>query len=212
MRGIVILIIPLLFGCAVRDEARRVRGQLNYIEEGTRRTEGRVAQIDSLSREEIELIIRFRAEQIEAISRIENEIESMRTALNELLGISITQRADTSIPSEIFSIAHTDFLRGNYDLAIAGFLSYINSIPNLDEVRYFLGESYLEIGKYEKAKRAFSIVVEDYPESKRASASLYKIAKLWEAKGDTLSRDRYLERLLKNHPDSPEAELLRETE
>ena len=55
MRGIVILIIPLLFGCAVRDEARRVRGQLNYIEEGTRRTEGRVAQIDSLSREEIDL-------------------------------------------------------------------------------------------------------------------------------------------------------------
>ncbi|OYD15780.1 hypothetical protein CH333_05080 [candidate division WOR-3 bacterium JGI_Cruoil_03_44_89] len=207
---IVLLVIPLLFGCAVRNEARRIREQLNYIEESNRRMEGGISQLDSLSREEIELIIRFRAQQGEALSRIEDDVESTRNAVNELSGISITQKGDTSVPSDVYSIAYSDYLQGNYDLAVSGFLTYIHSVPKLDEVRYLLGECYFEKGDYIKAINSFDIVTRDYPQSKKTPTALYKIGGIYETMGDTVSANQYFERLSRDYPDSPEAALLKE--
>jgi tol-pal system protein YbgF len=204
-----VLIIPALFGCAVRDEIVRVREQLNYIEESNRRTESGINQLDSLSREEIELIMRFRAEHTTSLSKIEDNIESTRNAVNELSGISVTQKGDTSIPSNVYSIAYSDYLLGNYDLAISGFLSYINSIPNLDEARYFLGGCYLEKGDYANAIKSFDMVAQDFPQSKRAPTALFKIGRIYETMGDTTAANRYFERLSRDYPDSPEAALLK---
>lgn len=206
-----VLITLVLFGCAVRNEAVRVREQLNYIEESNRRIEGGITQLDSLSREEIEFIIKFRAQQGEVLSRIGENIESTRNAVNELSGISITQKADTSISSDVYSIAYSDYLQGNYDLAISGFLTYINSIPRLDEARYLLGECYFEKENYIYAIKSFDMVVQNHPRSKRAPTSLYKIGKIYETVRDTVSANQYFERLSSDYPDSPEAALLRDT-
>jgi len=205
-----VLITLVLFGCAVRNEIKGVKEQLNYIEESNRKIEDRINQLDSLSREEIELIMRFRAQQGEALFRIEENIESMRNAVNELSGISITQKSDTSISSDVYSIAYSDYLQGNYDLAISGFLTYMNSIPNLDEAKYLLGECYFEKEDYIHAIKSFDMVVQNHPQSKRVPTSLYKIGKIHEIMGDTVSANQYFKRLSSNYPDSPEAALLRD--
>jgi len=200
----------MFFGCAVRNEAVRVREQLNYIEKSNRRIEGEINQLDSLSMEEIELIMRFRAQQGEALSRIEENIESLRNAVNELSGISIPQKADTSISSDVYSIAYSDYLQGNYDLSISGLLTYINSIPKLDEARYLLGECYFEKEDYIYAIKSFDMVVQSHPQSKRAPTSLYKTGKIYETMGDTVSANQYFKRLSSDYPNSPEAALLRD--
>ena len=204
-----IFITLIFFGCTVRNEIRRVREQLNYIEESNRKIEDGINKLDSLSREEMELIMRFRAQQGEALSRIEDDIESTRNAVNELSGIPITQRSDTSILSDVYSIAYSDYLQGNYDLAISGFLTYINTIPNLDEIRFLLGDCYFEKKDYINAIKSFDMVVQDYPQSKRAPTALYKIGKIYEIMEDTSSANQYFERLSRDYPDSPEAALLK---
>ncbi|PIP12298.1 MAG: hypothetical protein COT45_01305 [bacterium (Candidatus Stahlbacteria) CG08_land_8_20_14_0_20_40_26] len=209
-KTISVLTILMFFGCAVRNEAVRVREQLNYIEKSNRRIEGEINQLDSLSMEEIELIMRFRAQQGEALSRIEENIESLRNAVNELSGISIPQKADTSISSDVYSIAYSDYLQGNYDLSISGLLTYINSIPKLDEARYLLGECYFEKEDYIYAIKSFDMVVQSHPQSKRAPTSLYKTGKIYETMGDTVSANQYFKRLSSDYPNSPEAALLRD--
>ncbi|MCK4595402.1 tetratricopeptide repeat protein, partial [candidate division WOR-3 bacterium] len=172
------------------------------------RLEDSIQQLDSLTNEEIELIIRFRAEQTAILIQFGEDIESTRNAINELSGISITQKRDTSILSDVYSIAYSDYLQGNYDLALSGFLMYIKSIPNLDEARYLLGACYYEKNDFLNAIKSFLLVIQDYPDSKRTPSAIYKIGRIHETMGDTLSANQYFEMLLKDYHDSEEAKLL----
>ncbi len=205
----ILLTLSLFSGCFVRDEVRRFREQLNRIEEGTIRIEEKAVTLDSLSREEIELIIKFRAQQQEALSQIKDNMESTRSAINELAGISTQNMKDTSISSDLYSIAYSDYLQGNYDLALSGFLNYLNSISNLDEVRYFIGECYLEDGEKKKAISSFERLLEDHPQSKKVPTTLYKMGKIYEEIGDTLSAKEYFNGLILKYPDSPESALIK---
>ncbi len=207
-KSIYLIILLLFLSCAVRDTVNRIDKKLDRIEASNMRVEDAIQQLDSLTNEEIELIIRFRAEQTATLVQFREDIESTRNAINELSGISITQKRDTSILSDVYSIAYSDYLQGNYDLALSGFLMYIKSIPNLDEVRYLLGACYYEKNDFLNAIKSLLLVIQDYPDSKRTPSAIYKIGMIHETMGDTLSANQYYEMLLKNYHDSEEAKLL----
>lgn len=115
-------------------------------------------------------------------------------------------------PQSLYQSAYGDYLRKNYDLAIAGFQSYLDSYPETelaDNAAYWIGESLYGQGKFEAAIRQFEELAARFPRSdKTASASLKKAFAYLE-RGNRSQGVAELQRLLRDYPNSDEASLAR---
>lgn len=115
-------------------------------------------------------------------------------------------------PQTLYQSAYGDYLRKNYDLAIAGFQAYLDSYPETelaDNAAYWIGESLYGQGKFEAAIRQFDELVARFPRSdKTASASLKKAFAYLE-RGNRGQGIAQLQRLLREYPTSDEASLAR---
>ena len=115
-------------------------------------------------------------------------------------------------PQSLYQSAYGDYLRKNYDLAIAGFQTYLDSYPETelaDNAAYWIGESLYGQGKFDAAIRQFDELVARFPRSdKTASASLKKAFAYLE-RGNRSQGIAELQRLLRDYPKSDEASLAR---
>ena len=115
-------------------------------------------------------------------------------------------------PQSLYQSAYGDYLRKNYDLAIAGFQSYLDSYPETelaDNAAYWIGESLYGQGKFDAAIRQFDELTARFPRSdKTASASLKKAFAYLE-RGNRSQGVAELQRLLRDYPNSDEASLAR---
>ncbi len=82
-------------------------------------------------------------------------------------------------PEALYNTAYTDFSKGNYALAIAGFQEYQSLFPEsalADNALYWIGECYYSQAEYSLAVAAFDDLLERYPKSDKAPASNLKKA------------------------------------
>ncbi len=116
-------------------------------------------------------------------------------------------------PQRMFQEAFSDYTRGDYDLAIEGFQTYIRMFPRTDQTddaQLKIGDSHHGAGRYRDAITAFQKVIADYPQSDTVSAAYYKIGLSYEAlKQPDLARKAY-ETVQKTHPNSPDAILAKQ--
>lgn len=80
-------------------------------------------------------------------------------------------------PTELFQGAYSDYLKGNYDLAIAGFREYVETWPkteNAPVAYYWIGECFFSQKKHRDAIAEFDAVVTRYPKSTKAPSALLK--------------------------------------
>ena len=116
-------------------------------------------------------------------------------------------------PTRMFEEAFADYTRGDYELAIEGFQTYIRMFPRTDrtdDAQLRIGDSLHAAGKYREAIAAFQKVTTDYPESDSVAAAWYKTGVAYEAlKQPDLARLAYVT-VLKNHQSSTEALLARQ--
>jgi len=80
-------------------------------------------------------------------------------------------------PQEVFNMARSDYLKGNFQLAIEGFLIYREHFPEsplADNALYQVGESYFSQEKYTEAIEQFNGYILDYPQGDKITASYYK--------------------------------------
>src|SRR3990172_6870201 len=80
-------------------------------------------------------------------------------------------------PEEVYTKALNDYHKGNYDLAISGFKSYLTFYPKTSLVpnsQYWLGESYYGQRKYREAIREFDKLIKEYPDSAKVPAAMLK--------------------------------------
>ncbi len=78
-------------------------------------------------------------------------------------------------PQELYNSAYSDYLKGNYDLAIEGFKLYRDQFgdsPLADNALYWIGECYFSQKNYEAAIAAFNEVILFYPKSDRVQAAI----------------------------------------
>ncbi len=71
----------------------------------------------------------------------------------------------TLSPQEIYNMAYSDYLNGNYDLAREGFQLYVEQFPDsplADNAAYWIGECYFSQGKFEKAIDEFNELILNY--------------------------------------------------
>jgi tol-pal system protein YbgF len=116
-------------------------------------------------------------------------------------------------PEELYKNALSDYTKGNYDLANAGFKTYIQSYPKTSLVpnaQYWLGESYYSQKNYAQAIEEFDVVIRDYPDSPKVPSALFKQGDAYLLLGDTKRATTVLCELLSKHPRTREARLARE--
>jgi tol-pal system protein YbgF len=118
------------------------------------------------------------------------------------------------LPSDMFQAAYSDFSVGRYELAIAGFESFLAQYASNElapQAQYYLAESYYAQKKYEKALAEYKKTAKNYPRSKDiVVAANLKTALTYEALGNKQEAIDMYGQILKNYPQSSESLTARE--
>lgn len=116
-------------------------------------------------------------------------------------------------PEDVYRAALNDYTKGNYDLAITGFRTYIQNYPKTSLVpnaQYWLGESYYSQKNYAQAIEEFEVVIRDYPDSPKVPSALFKQGDALLQMNDTKRATTVLCELIGKHGKTREARLARE--
>jgi tol-pal system protein YbgF len=113
----------------------------------------------------------------------------------------------------MYDEAFSDYTRGDYDLAIEGFQTYIRMFPRTDrtdDAQLKIGDSLYAAKRYPDAVTAFQKVISDYPQSDSVPAAYYKMGLTYEAlKQPDLARKAF-DTVVKSHQGSNEAMLAKQ--
>jgi tol-pal system protein YbgF len=116
-------------------------------------------------------------------------------------------------PEELYKAALSDYTKGEYDLAITGFRSYIKSYPRTSlasNAQYWLAECYFSQKNYAQAIEEFEVVVRDYGDSPKVPSALFKQGEAYLQTGDTKQATTVLCDLIAKHGKTREARLARD--
>jgi len=111
--------------------------------------------------------------------------------------------------SKVYESALNQFKIGNYQGAIAGFQTFIQtwpSSPNAPSAQYWIGNAYFALRDYKAAISAQQKLIAAWPDSAKAPDAMLNLASSQLEIGDTKSAKRSLEGLLARYPASAAAE------
>ena len=113
-------------------------------------------------------------------------------------------------PSEAYRQAKSDYDKGNFDLALAGFQNYLAQFPDAsqaDNAQYWVGECYYALRDFNKAIEAFAKVIRNYPKSGKAAGAKLKIGLTYLNEKNPAKAKEYFHKVVKEHPGTNEAEI-----
>ena len=125
---------------------------------------------------------------------------------------SKTSTEDDVDPKALYDTAYLDLSRGNYDLALRGFLEYLKVFPSTeysDNAQYWIGEIYYAKKEFERAFNEFNIVNTEFPRGDKVSAALLKMGYCLINLNDNSGARQYLNEVVDRFPNSAEAGLAR---
>ncbi|HEY8514288.1 MAG TPA: tol-pal system protein YbgF [Candidatus Binatia bacterium] len=100
------------------------------------------------------------------------------------------------------------YQRGEPQKAVQTLRSYVNKNPKNEAVpyaQYWIGESYYQQGKFNEAILAYNEILVGFPKSDRVPAALLRQAAAFAELGDKIDARLILQKLIADHPNSPEA-------
>lgn len=80
-------------------------------------------------------------------------------------------------PQEVYNTAYSDYLKGNFQLAIEGFTLYIDQFPEsplADNALYWIGECHFSQKEFDKAIDQFNTLILIYPRGDKIPAAYLK--------------------------------------
>ena len=80
-------------------------------------------------------------------------------------------------PQEVYTMARSDYLKGNFQLAIEGFSIYKEHFaesPLVDNAMYWIGECYFSQEKYDEAISQFNELILSHPNGDKIAAAYLK--------------------------------------
>jgi len=116
-------------------------------------------------------------------------------------------------PSEAYRQAKSDYDKGNFDLAIAGFQNYLSQFPDTSQAagaQYWIGECQYAKKEFSKAIESFGRVIKFYPKSDIIPGAKLKIGLSYVNEKNTAKAKEYLNRVIKEHPGTNEAEIAKD--
>jgi TolA-binding protein len=107
------------------------------------------------------------------MSLLGQRLDDVETNLSQRTGKLFEQLSGTALnagpmPSDLYRMAYGDFSAGKYDLAIAGFKSYLEKYATgalADQAQYYIGESSYAKSDWQAALDGFDAVEKHYPTS-----------------------------------------------
>jgi tol-pal system protein YbgF len=121
--------------------------------------------------------------------------------------------AKTVEPSDAYRQAKSDYDKGNFELALAGFQNYVEHFPGTsqtDKAQYWVGECYYSLKIFNKAIAAFSKVIKEYPKSDKVAGAKLKIGLSYLNERNSTKAKEYLNRVIKEHPGTTEAKIAKD--
>ncbi len=115
-------------------------------------------------------------------------------------------------PDTLYDQASADLVRGNYDLAVQGFSSYLAGNPGgtkAPPAQYGIGEAYYYQGKMQQAAAAYTRILSDYPDSELRVSALFKRAKAEVVLKERENAIADFKEVVERYPGSSEASLAR---
>lgn len=239
MKGIRLLPILLVLGCATTQDISyldyrilNLEGRLERLEQGHKETAKRIEEIRggmeaplASLRADLEAL-KTRVEQVAEDQKAKGEllqgllvkIGELERKLSELEAKAPPEakspaKEEPLNPEELYNEAFLAFRQGDLEGARARFSQFLAKFPDhelSDNAQFWLGECYYKEGDYEKAILEYEKVLSRYPKGNKVPAALLKEGLAFLALGDELTGRYLLERLLKEFPSSPEADLARE--
>jgi len=228
------LLLCVFSNCASRREIVKLKRQADYLEESHKRLEERTAEMDSLLKEQLEITNRLRADLATILGGMDERMEIVESKLEdlgqrfpelsrkmEMVKQKLSNSSDTGSvsdtsvkinvdPQKLYDASYLDLTKGNYDLAITGFSSYLKYFPETElagNSQYWLGECYYAKKNYTRAAIEFHKVLENYSTGNKVPSALYKLGlSLLEIKS-TDQANKYFEELISKYPNTQEAKL-----
>ena len=116
-------------------------------------------------------------------------------------------------PSEAYRQAKSDYDKGNFDLALAGFQNYLAQFPDAsqaDNAQYWIGECHYALRDFNKAVEAFARVIKNYPKSGKVAGAKLKIGLAYLNEKNPAKAREYFHKVVKEHPGTNEAEIAKD--
>lgn len=209
-------------GCLSSQHFSNYRWQLDSLRYYTRKSDSLLAvQSAEMKQLRIDLYTKTSelSQKIDMLNSRLGESETQITQLSRRLGPGQQATVDSAAMAQIspetrllYESAYKSYVKGNYAEAIEGFQAYQKAAqdgPLIDNALYWIGESYAALGQVQKAVNTFQELVNKYPKSARVPASLYRMGIIYEESKDTRTARFYYNQLVREFPNSPEADLAR---
>ena len=116
-------------------------------------------------------------------------------------------------PQRMWDNAYSDYMAGQYDIAVQGFKAYIASFPKsdkADDAQLNIGNALYVAGKYREAVDAFQQVIANYPQSDSIPVAYYKMGLAYQELKQNDPARKAFEMVIQKYPTAYEAILAKQ--
>ena len=116
-------------------------------------------------------------------------------------------------PESLYQTSYSDYLRGNYELALIGFRQYLEAFPDTDladNASYWIGECFYRQQKYAEAIAEYDQVLARWTRSDKTASAQLKRGYAQIELGQRKEGIAQLQKVVRDFPSSDEANLARQ--
>jgi tol-pal system protein YbgF len=147
------------------------------------------------------------------IDRMSEQLAQLKKLVENLPKLPAFSDITPGNPDQLFAAAYSDYSRGNYDLAIGEFQSYVATYPSsemADNAQYWIGECYYGKKKFNEAIAEFDKVSLLFQKGDKVPAARFKKGMALMELGQTDAAKAEFLALTKLYPRSNEAVLAKQ--
>jgi tetratricopeptide (TPR) repeat protein len=113
---------------------------------------------------------------------------------------SLEREAEKLVEAEaMFNTARSDYHRGEYKLAYAGFKQVYEQMKTGElgeNSLYWMALCLIDANQVEKAKKVFTSLADAFPEGQKVCTTMFKLAAIYSTEGNIDMQKQYLQKIL----------------
>ncbi|MEW6734000.1 MAG: tetratricopeptide repeat protein [Acidobacteriota bacterium] len=151
----------------------------------------------------------------ERLNATDQRLEKLEVQLKKIEGFFIPREITSNCDNgeQQFAQAYSDYLRGNYALAIAQFQNYVRCFSQTEKAgnaQYLIGDAYYKQLDYKSAAGEFDKLVREYNSNNKVATAHYKKADSLLKLGQRKEAEIDLKLVVQNYPGTLEAKMAQE--